>query len=80
MRTSILGGLMLTVTLLLSTTAGGQQSLTISDGSILGVGSDTLSVTMDSTAATEGFVLAIGIDSGLLTVSDLSIAGATRSG
>ena len=79
MRTSILGGLMLTVTLLLSTTAGGQQSLTISDGSILGVGSDTLSVTMDSTAATEGFVLAIGIDSGLLTVSDLSTAGATDS-
>ena len=79
MRTSILGGLMLTVTLLLSSTAGGQQSLTISDGSILGVGSDTLNITMDSTAATEGFVVAIGIDSSLLTVSDLSTAGATDS-
>ena len=79
MRTSMLSGLMLTLALLLSTTAGGQQSLTISDGSILGVGSDTLNVTMDSTAATEGFVLAIGIDSNLLAVSDLSTAGATDS-
>ena len=54
MRTFMLRGFLLTLTVLLSATAGGQQSLSISDGSILGVGSDTLDVTMDSTAATEG--------------------------
>ena len=79
MRTSKLGGLILTLMLLLSATAGGQQSLTVSDGSILGVGSDTLNVTMDSTAATEGFVLAIGIDDSLLAITDLAIAGSAAS-
>ncbi|OUU22784.1 MAG: hypothetical protein CBC13_07105 [Planctomycetia bacterium TMED53] len=79
MRTFMLRGFLLTLTVLLSATAGGQQSLSISDGSILGVGSDTLDVTMDSTAATEGFVLAIGIDDSLLSISDLSLAGSASS-
>ena len=52
-----------------------QQSLDLSNESIQGLGSATLDVNMTSTADTEGFVLAIGVDSALLAVDDLSIAG-----
>ena len=52
-----------------------QQSLTIGSGSIQGSGSTTLDIDMTSTADTEGFVLAIGVDAALLAVDDLGIAG-----
>lgn len=53
-----------------------QQSLSISSTPtpIQGLGSTTLDITLDSTAATEGFVLAIGFDSALLAANDLSIS------
>ncbi len=52
-----------------------QQSLTITSESIQGSASATLDIDLTSTADTEGFVLAIGIDQTLLAVNDLSILG-----
>ena len=52
-----------------------QQSLTLSDESIQGLASATLDIDLTSTQATEGFVLAIGIDQAFLAVNDLSILG-----
>ncbi|MDG1454618.1 MAG: hypothetical protein P8R38_00265, partial [Planctomycetota bacterium] len=70
------------VVLLLTSTlahAGGGQQLTISDASILGISETSLDITMDSTAPTEGFVLAIGVDDSLLSISDIAAAGSTLS-
>ena len=55
----------------------GQQSLTISGTgqSISGAGAAQLGVTADFQIPVQGFVLAVGIDSSLLQVSDVSLEG-----
>jgi len=53
----------------------GQQSFTIDSGSTAGTAPETLDIRLDSTAATEGYVLAIGFDSALVAADDFTIAG-----
>ena len=81
MQSCMLNKLTFVVLLLISTLAhaGGGQQLTISDASILGISETSLDITMDSTAPTEGFVLAIGVDDSLLSISDIAAAGSTLS-
>ena len=54
--------------------AGGGQALNISSTSTLGLAPANLSLSLDSTADTEGFVVAVGYDDSLVTVSDLTTA------
>jgi len=56
-----------------------QQSLTISDGSVLGLSSTSLSITMDATSDVQGFVLAIGYDDSMVTATDISTSGTAGS-
>ena len=57
-------------------TFAGDQSVAISNGTIAGIQSDTLSVTMNTDAPTEGFVLAVGYDdTSLVSVTDVSVIG-----
>ena len=60
--------------------AGGGQSMSISSATAQGLSSATMSVTLDSTAPTEGYVVAVAYDDSQTTVSDISTAGtATES-
>ncbi|MDE0959833.1 MAG: hypothetical protein OSB09_03555, partial [Planctomycetota bacterium] len=60
--------------------AGGGQSLNISSDSTQGLGAVDLTISLDSVAETEGFVLAVAYDDSLVSVSNLSTAGtATES-
>ena len=54
--------------------AGGDQSLNVSSTSTLGLAPANLNLSLDSTADTEGFVVAVGYDDSLVTVSDLTTA------
>ena len=63
-----------------SVLAGGGQSLNISNGSTQGLAPATMTISLDSTAPTEGYVLAVALDDSQVAVSDLSTAGtATES-
>ena len=60
--------------------AGGGQSLNISSSSTQGLAPATLSISLDSTDPTEGFVIAVAYDDSMAAVTDLSTAGtATES-
>ena len=59
----------------LGSTVSAQQSVTISDESITGLGSETLVVSATTDTVTEGFVLAIGYDTALVSVVDVNIVG-----
>ena len=52
-----------------------QHSLTVGSDDTQGFSSRVLPVTMTSTAATEGFVLAIAFDGALVTIDDVSVNG-----
>ncbi|MDE0961147.1 MAG: hypothetical protein OSB09_10230, partial [Planctomycetota bacterium] len=52
-----------------------QQSLTISDGSVLGLGGTSLSVSMDANLDVQGFVLAIGYDDSMVTATGIGTSG-----
>ena len=54
--------------------AGG-NSLTIGNGSATGLESGTVDVTMDASSDVEGFVLAIGFDTSLISVTNIEIIG-----
>ncbi len=69
----------LVLMLSLGSMVSAQQSLTISDGSVLGLGSTTLSITMDATSDVQGFVLAIGYDDSMVTATDISTSGAAST-
>jgi hypothetical protein len=55
--------------------AGAQQSLTISNGTAAGIAPETLDVRLDSTAPTEGYVLAIGFDPAFVAADELTSDG-----
>ena len=52
-----------------------QQSLSIGSETVAGLGSANLPISMTTTAPTEGFVLAISIDSSLVAADEISISG-----
>ena len=52
-----------------------QETLSISDGSAVGLSSEDMDITMDASAPVQGFVLAIGYDGSIVTASDLAVAG-----
>lgn len=54
---------------------GAQQSLTIADASTQGLASVTTTVSLDSDAGTQGYVLAIAVDNSLLNVVNVTIEG-----
>ncbi|RTZ91812.1 MAG: hypothetical protein DSY81_09820 [Bacillota bacterium] len=55
--------------------AGGGQSLSISSTSTQGLAPASMTISLDSTDATEGYVLAVAYDDSQASVSDLSTAG-----
>ena len=69
----------LVLMLSLGSMVSAQQSLTISDGSVLGLGSTSLSITMDATSDVQGFVLAIGYDDSMVTATDISPSGSASN-
>ncbi|MGE4620078.1 MAG: hypothetical protein AAEJ04_09755, partial [Planctomycetota bacterium] len=52
-----------------------QQSLSIADTEIQGLSSNTTTVTLDSDTGTQGYVLAIAIDTSLLSVTNITVEG-----
>lgn len=69
----------LVLMLSLGSMVSAQQSLTISDGSVLGLSSTSLSITMDATSDVQGFVLAIGYDDSMVTATNISTSGAAST-
>lgn len=57
-----------------SARAGAQQSLTIGNAVVQGLTVSTVTVSLTSTAPTEGFVLAIGYDTSQISVTDIDIS------
>ena len=53
----------------------GQESLTIGDGTSVGLSQAVLPITMDASSSVQGFVLAIGYDESKVTADDLAAAG-----
>ena len=59
----------------LASSAIAQDSLSLGDGQIAGLGSDTVGVSLTNGSPVEGFILAIGYDTSLISVLEVSIAG-----
>ena len=58
--------------------SGAQETLSISDGTSVGLSPEILTVTLDASFAVQGFVLAIGYDETVVTATDLSAAGSAQ--
>lgn len=60
-------------------TAAGQETLTIGDGTSVGLSPEVMSITMDASSAVQGFVLAIGYDESKVTADNLGTAGSAEN-
>ena len=60
---------------LLAGSVTAQQSLTIADATTQGLSEFNTEVVLQSTAETQGYVLAVGFDSSVLTATDFSVEG-----
>ncbi|MEM7163910.1 MAG: hypothetical protein AAF581_00515 [Planctomycetota bacterium] len=76
MRRSVLLPLLLLTCLAVPFGAFGQQDLTIGTGSVSGLMSTTVDVTMTTTAPTQGFVLAVGYDTSKISITSFDPSAA----
>ena len=60
---------------LLAGSVTAQQSLTIADATTQGLSEFNTEVVLQSTAETQGYVLAVGFDSSVLTATDFGVEG-----